>query len=151
MTQSRLLKSARQLFERTEQRHAVALAESERQVRENELKLAELERYRATYMDDFEQRVSQGLSAAQVRIHQGFIARIAQAVSEQRELLARARSHHAEELRKWRAAARRSAAVNRIVDRQEQAAQQRAAKSEQAESDAHAQRLWATKGGRHGH
>jgi len=149
--QSRILKSAQQVLERREQRQAQALADSERQVKENEAKLAELERYRASYLRDFDQRAQGGINAAQARAYQTFIARLAQAVSEQQELLARARTHYAEELRKWRGAARSSAAVNRIVGRQERAVQQRAEKAEQSASDAHAQRLWASKGTRRGH
>jgi len=151
MSAPRILKSAQQLLERQQQRQAQALADSERQVRDNEAKLAELERYRAVYLRDFDHRAQGGMHAGQARAYQTFIARIAQAIKEQQELLARARAHHTEELRKWRSAARRSSALNHVVGRQERSAQQRAEKSEQATSDAHAQRLWASKGTRSGH
>ncbi|HUA88072.1 MAG TPA: flagellar FliJ family protein [Steroidobacteraceae bacterium] len=151
MARSRLLKSARQILERHEQRHAVSLAASERQVREGEAKLAELERYRVGYLRDFDQRAQQGLTAGQALNHQNFIARIVEALNEQREVLARARTHHAEELRKWRSAARRSAALNRIVGRHDLADKQRAEKAEQATADAHAQRTWTDKGNPRGH
>jgi len=150
VTRARLLKGARQLLERQEQRHALALADWERQVRDGEAKLADLERYRAVYLRDFDQRAQEGISARQARTYQTFITRVAQAVSEQQELLARARTQHAEELRKWRGAARRTAALNRIVSRQERAALEHAEKTEQAAADAHAQRLWALKGTRRG-
>lgn len=149
--QSRLLKSAQQLLERQEQRQAQALADSERQVKDHEAKLAELERYRTVYLRDFDHRAQGGMQAGEARAYQTFITRIAQAIQEQQELLARARAHHAEELRKWRGAARRSTALNHIVGRQERTTRQRAEKSEQAASDAHAQRLWASKGTRSGH
>jgi flagellar protein FliJ len=150
VTQSRLIKSAQQVLERNEQRHALALAECERQVRENETKLADLERYRAVYLRDFDQRAHEGMNGAQARTFHTFIARVAQAVSEQQELLSRARDQHAEELRKWRAAARRTAALKRIIQRRERAAQQQAERSDQAAADAHAQRSWAHKGARRG-
>jgi flagellar FliJ protein len=133
-----------------QQRHALALADSERQVRENETKLADLERYRAVYQRDFDQRAHEGMNGAQARTFQVFIARVALAVSEQQELLVRARGQHAEELRKWRAAARRTAALNRIIQRRERAALQQAERSDQAAADAHAQRSWALKGTRRG-
>lgn len=148
---SRLLKNAQQLLEREEQRQAQALADSERQVKDNEAKLGELERYRSVYLRDFDHRAHGGMQAGQARAYQTFIARIAQAIQEQQELLARARTHHAEELRKWRTAARRSSALGHVVGRQERDARQRAEKSEQAASDAHAQRHWASKGTRSGH
>lgn len=150
MTQTRLLKSAQQVLERHEQRHALALAECERQVQENETKLADLERYRAVYLRDFDQRAQEGVNGAQARTYQTFINRVAHAVSEQQQLLARARALHAEELRKWRAAARRTAALNRIIQRRDRTASQHAERSEQAAADAHAQRLWAQKGARRG-
>lgn len=151
MTDSRLLNSAKQLFERNEQRLVLALAESERLVRDNEAKLADLERYRAAYLHDFDQRAGDGMNAGQACTYQMFIARVAQAISEQQVLLERSRVQHAEELRKWRSAARRSAALNRILARRERAAHLHAEKTEQATSDAHAQRAWTLKGARRGH
>ena len=150
MTQSRLLKSAQQVLERHEQRHARALADCERQLREHEAKLADLERYRAVYIHDFDQRAHEGMNGSQARTYQTFIARVALAVSEQQELLTRARSQHADELRKWRHAARRTAALKRIVERREHAALQHAERADQAAADAHAQRNWALKGTRRG-
>jgi len=139
------------VLEGHEQRQTLALAASERLLREAEAKLAELERYRQTYLQDFDQRAQGGMGADQARSYQAFLARLGQALDEQRALLARARTHHAEELRKWRAAARRSAALKRIVQRRDRTEQQRTERSEQAASDAHAQRLWTEKGARRGH
>ena len=87
MTQTRLLKSAQQVLERDEQRHARALADCERQVQDNETKLADLERYRAVYLRDFDQRAHEGVNGAQARTYQTFITRVAHAVSEQQQLL----------------------------------------------------------------
>ncbi len=150
MSSARLLTNAQQVLERHEQRHAQALVECERQVRQNVLKLSELERYLETYLRDFEQHVQAGVDAARARSYQAFIARVTQAIAEQQQLLARARAAHAEELRRWREAARRSAAVDRMVQHREQAAQRQADKAEQAAADTHAQRLWALKGTRRG-
>ena len=119
-------------------------------MRENEAKLADLERYRAVYLRDFDQRAQEGVNGQQARTYQTFITRVAQAVSEQQELLGRSRAQHAEELRKWRSAARRTAVLNRIISQREHAALQQSEKSEQAAADAHAQRLWALKGIRRG-
>ncbi len=51
---------------------------------------------------DFDQRVCQGMTGAQARSYQTFITRVALAVGEQQELLARAHVQHADELRRWR-------------------------------------------------
>ena len=151
MTQLRLLKSAHEFLVRHERRQAQVLAECERQVREGELKLGELERYQGVYQRDFGVRAEVGISAGHARTYQTFIARIAEAVSEQLLLLTRARAQHADELRKWRTAASRCAALNRLLERRELAARRLAEKSAQAESDAHAQRQWVLKGVRRGH
>jgi flagellar protein FliJ len=145
-----MIRSAQQVLERNEQRHALALAECERQVRESEAKLADLERYRAVYLRDFAERAQTGIDGAQARTYQTFIARVAAAVSEQQELLARARGQHTEELRKWRSAARRTAALNRLIERRERAALQQSDRADRSAADAHAQRNWALKGTRRG-
>ena len=150
MTQSRLIKNAQQVLKRHEQRHALALAACERQVRDNETKLAELERYREVYRRDFSVRAQEGMNGSQALTYQNFIARVALAVDEQHALLQRVREQYTDELHKWRSAARRTAALDRIVARGERAALQHAERSEQAVADAHAQRLWTLKGNRRG-
>ena len=150
MAGSRILKNAQQFFDRREQLHAKALAESERHMGESEARLDELERYRTMYLRDFDQRARHGMTADEMRTYQAFLGRLALALEEQQKLVERARAQRAEELRKWRSAARRSVAVNRIVGRRELAERRHAEKSAQATSDAHAQRSWASKGKTHG-
>ena len=151
MTQLRLLKSAHEFLVRHERRQAQVLAECARQVKEGELKLGELERYHAVYQRDFGLRAEVGMTAGHARTYQNFLARIAEAVSEQQQLLTRTRTQHAEELRKWGTAASRCAALNRLLERRERAARHQAERSAQADSDAHAQRHWVLKGARRGH
>jgi flagellar protein FliJ len=151
MPKARWLQGARDACARREQRLALALADCKRQVQEGEAKLAELERYLAVYRREFQERVRVGMNAARVRTYQVFLARLEQAVTEQRELLARARAQESEELLKWRGAARRSAALDRLLERHHQAAQRRITQLEQASSDAHTQRSWVLKGARRGH
>jgi len=151
VTQYRVLKRAQQYFERQERRCALGVAACERQVREGEAKLAELERYRGVYMRDFDLRAREGMNATRARTYQAFLVRIAQAVHEQRELLARASTQHQEELRRWQAAVRRRLALNRILERHELEEDSREEKTQQAAADAHAQRLWILRGVRRGH
>jgi flagellar protein FliJ len=151
MAKSRWLESARDACARREQQLALAVAECKRQVQEGASKLTELERYHAVYRRDFQQRVQVGMSAERVRTFQVFLGRLELAITEQREVLARSRAQESEELRKWRGAARRSAALERLIERHRQAAQRRSLQVEQATSDAHAQRAWVLKGTRRGH
>jgi flagellar protein FliJ len=151
MLKPRWLERARDACARREQRLALALAECRRQLREGEAKLSELEQYRSQYRRDFDQRATAGISAERARGFQTFLVRLDQALSEQRELLTHARAQEAEELRKWRGAARRNEALERLLERRRAAARRQETRVEQAASDAHAQRLWAIKGARRGH
>jgi flagellar FliJ protein len=151
MTELRLLRSAHEFLVRQERRQAQVLAGCEREVRQAELKLGELERYHAVYQRDFGVRAEVGMNAGHARTYQTFIARIAEAVAEQQLVLERTRAQHAEELRRWSSAASRCAALNRLLERRQLAAKQLTEKSAQAESDAHAQRQWILKGARRGH
>jgi flagellar protein FliJ len=151
VTQYRVLQRAQQFFQRQERRCALGVAACERQMREGEEKLAELERYRLVYMRDFDLRAREGMNANRARTYQAFLVRIAQAVEEQRALLGRATAQHQEELRRWQAAVRRRVALDRIVQRHELEEHSRAEKTQQAAADAHAQRLWILRGARRGH
>lgn len=150
MPSSRRLEIARQVLERNERRHAHALAQTERQVRDSEAKLAELESFRTDYLRDFSRRAGAGIAAGSARSYQAFLASVEAALREQKEIVARARASCAEELRKWRAAARRSAALDRIEQRQRSSERQRAERGEQSAADEQAQRGWAMRASRHG-
>jgi flagellar protein FliJ len=151
MARSRWLEKARDACAQREQRLALVLADCRRQLQDGEAKLSELQHYRMVYQRDFNQRVEAGVSAERARTYQAFLARLDLALSEQREHLTQLRTQEAEELRKWRGGARRNEALERLLERQRQAAQRRNTQVEQAASDAHAQRAWAMKGARRGH
>ncbi len=151
MSRDRQLKTAKDVLERTERRHAQALAASERRVRESEAKLAELEGYRADYLRDFAGRAATGITAGSARNFQGFITRVEEALREQAQVVARVRAERAEELRKWRLAAQRSSAVGRVIDNHQLQERRRAERREQASADEHAQSRWAAKGTRRDH
>jgi flagellar FliJ protein len=143
MPRSRQLKTAQRLFGDDERRKAQTLADSERQVNESEAKLAELKSYRADYVRDFANRAGGGMSAASARGYQTFIARLDEALREQTELVTRAHAQRAEQLTKWRGAARRSAAVERVVQSTRTEEQRLVERREQVDSDERAQRRWA--------
>jgi flagellar FliJ protein len=143
MPRSRQLKTAQRLFGDDERRKAQTLADSERQVNESEAKLAELKTYRADYLRDFANRAGGGMSAASARGYQTFIARLDEALREQTELVTRAHAQRAEQLSKWRGAARRSAAVERVVQRTHTEEQRVVERREQVDTDERAQRRWA--------
>jgi flagellar protein FliJ len=132
-----------------EKRKAQTLAHSERTVQESEAKLAELDGYREAYLRDFASRAGGGMSAVRARDYQAFLARLDEALREQNEVVSRARAQRAELLAKWRGAARRSATVDRALQRNLSEEQRRLERREQHESDERAQGRWST-GGRRG-
>jgi len=141
---SRQLKTARDVLEREERHKAQSLALCERQLRESEAKLAELQAYLADYLRDFSKRAGRGISAASARGYQSFLTRLEVALREQTELVNRARAQRAEQLTKWRGAARRSAAVERVAQRYRSEEQGRVERREQSEADERAQRSWTS-------
>jgi flagellar FliJ protein len=140
---SRQLKTAQQVLGHEERRKAQTLAVSERALHESEAKLAELKTYRADYVRDFASRAGGGMNAASARSYQAFIARLDEALREQTEIVTRARAQRAEQLNKWRGAARRSAAVDQVVQRSRSEEQRVLERREQHDLDERAQHRWA--------
>jgi flagellar FliJ protein len=133
-----------------EKRKAQTLAHSERAVNESEAKLAELDGYREAYLRDFANRAGGGMSAVRARDYQAFLARLDEALREQTEVVSKARAQRTELLAKWRGAARRSATVDRALQRGLGEEQRRLERREQGESDDRAQSRWTSGGGRRG-
>ena len=150
MPRIRQLKTAHGVLETDERRKAQTLANSERAVNEGEAKLAELDGYREAYLRDFAARAVGGISAARARDYQAFLARLDEALREQTEVVARARAQRADLLAKWRGAARRTAAVDRALQRGLTEERHRLERREQGEADERAQGRWSAGGNRRG-
>ena len=142
MPRARQLKTAQRLFDDDERRNAETLALAERQLRESETKLAELTSYQADYLRDFAKRAGGGMNAASARDYQTFIARLDEALRQQNELVAQARAQQAEQLGKWRGAARRSMAVDRAVERHATEERRTVERREQRDTDERAHSAW---------
>jgi len=144
----RQLQTAHGVLESDERRKAQTLANSERQVKESEAKLAELGSYRDAYLRDFASRAGGGMTAARARDYQAFLARLDEALREQSEVVSRARAQRAELLVKWRGAAQHTAAVDRALQRGRTEEQRRSERREQTDADERAQRRWSSGDGR---
>ena len=143
------MKTAHGVLETDERRKAQTLAASERAVHESEAKLAELGGYRDAYIRDFAKRAGGGMTAARARDYQAFLARLDEALREQTEIVTRARAARAELLATWRGAARRSAAVDRALQRGLSEQRRRLERREQGDADERAQGR-ASSGGHRG-
>ena len=150
MPRIRQLKTAHGVLESDERRKAQTLAASERAVHESEAKLAELCGYRDAYLRDFAARAGGGISAARARDYQVFLARLDEALREQTEIVARAKTQRTDLLAKWRGAARRTAAVDRALQRNLTEERHRLERREQGDADERAQGRWSSGGHRRG-
>jgi len=134
------MQTVERVVSEVERKRAEALAISERRVAECETKLAELEGYQKTYADQFQQRVGAGDGAASLRDFQVFMARLADAVKQQAQIVSKARADRDAERLKWQHAAQRSEAVGTLVERWKGEEQRALDRREQSESDERAQR-----------
>jgi flagellar protein FliJ len=123
-----------------ERKRAETLAASERRVSEGETKLAELESYQRTYADQFHESAGAGIGAAKLRDFQTFMARLADAVKQQTQIVLKAKADRDAELKTWQSAAQRAAAVGGLVKRWQTEERRVDDRREQSESDERSQR-----------
>src|SRR5581483_6034106 len=140
MKRSQRMVMVQRVVDDQERRRAEALAASERNVTENEAKLAELEAYQATYLRDFSSRAGTGMNAASARDYQAFLARLGEALRQQALAVVRAKAQRDSELRNWQGAAQRADAVGHMVKRWNAEEQRELERIEQKETDEFSQR-----------
>ncbi|MCC7464332.1 MAG: flagellar export protein FliJ [Gammaproteobacteria bacterium] len=103
-------------------------------------RLAELERYREEYQQSFRARARSGLPARGLREFQVFIARLDEAIAQQRTLRQQLHAEHAREHSQWQHAAVRSSAVGKVIERARSEERQVEDRRAQRELDERAQR-----------
>jgi flagellar protein FliJ len=134
------MKTVQRAIEDDERRRAEKLAASERRVTECETKLAELENYQTSYAQQFSARAGAGIGGAGLRDFQTFLARLAEAVKQQGQVVQRARVERDSERQRWQGAASRAKAVGGVVKRWQAEDQRESDRREQNESDERSQR-----------
>lgn len=132
-----------------EKKRAEALGASERRVSESETKLAELENYQRSYAAQFQANTGATVGAAKLRDFQAFMARLAEAVKQQTQIVHKAKADRDAELKMWQHAAQRAEAVGGLVKRWQTEEQRQDDRREQNESDERSQR--ASTHGTRGH
>jgi flagellar FliJ protein len=140
MKRSQRMQTVEKVVSDVERKRAQALAASERRVSESETKLTELESYQKNYADQFNVRAGAGIGAAGLRDFQTFMARLADAVKQQTQIVLKAREDRDAELQTWRSAAQRSEAVGGLVKRWQTEERLEDDRREQRDSDERAQR-----------
>ena len=116
MSSKQRLKLVQRVTDEKERQHAKRVAQSCTRVEQCEAKLKELQGYHAGYQRDFGARVASGIGGAGIREFQAFLAKIAEAVRQQEELLRKARSESESERTGWQGAAQRSQIMDKVVE-----------------------------------
>src|SRR5690349_19143622 len=114
---SERLDIVQQAASRTERERAERVALAEKHLVEMQQKLAALEKYRSEYEAGFAAKAGAGFGAANVRDFQTFLARLGEALNQQRELVAGARRALDAERNHWREAAQRTHVVETLVEK----------------------------------
>jgi flagellar FliJ protein len=117
MTRSERMGVVQQATSHAEREQADRVALAERHVVEMEEKLAALERYRKEYEVGFAARAGAGFGAAAIRDFQMFLARLGDALEQQRLVVEKARAAHQAAILVWREAAKRAHVVDTLAER----------------------------------
>jgi len=135
MTRSERLGVVQNATSHTEREHAERVALAERHVVEMEQKLAALENYRKEYEDGFAARAGAGLGVAAIRDFQAFLARLGEALEQQRQAVETARASHQAAITLWREAAKRAHVVDTLHERWQTEESREESRRDQRDSD----------------
>jgi flagellar protein FliJ len=145
MKRSERLDVVQQAAARTERERAERVGAAERHLAEMQQKLAALEKYRSEYEAGFATRAGGGVDVVGMRDFQTFLARLGEALSQQRELVALARKALEAERSNWREAAQRQHVVDTLADRWQGEETRAANRRDQNESDELSRQIAAAK------
>ncbi len=116
MRPAQRLQLVQRVTDEKKRQHARRLAQTRARVAECEAKLKELQGYHASYAREFDQRVASGIAGSGIREFQAFLAKLAEAVRQQDELLRKARSESESARTTWQGAAQRSQIMDKVVE-----------------------------------
>jgi flagellar FliJ protein len=140
MKRSERMQTVERVVSDAEKKRAEALATSERKLVDCEARLTELETYQKSYAAEFNTRAGAGIGAMGLRDYQTFMARLAEAVKQQTQIVIRARFDRDAEIKTWQSAAQRAEVVGGLVKRWQSDERREDDRTEQRESDERAQR-----------
>ena len=132
-----------QMAEREEQEAARALARSQEQLRQGEVKLGELQRYRHDYQQQWLQQGSQGVSGQWLMNYQRFLSQLEVAIGQQRSSVDWHRNNLENARQLWQQRYARVEGLRKLVQRYLDEARALQDKREQKLLDELSQRLAA--------
>jgi len=145
MKRSERLDVVQQVAARTERERAERVGAAERHLVEMQQKLTALEKYRGEYENGFATRAGAGADVIGMRDFQTFLARLGEAMAQQRELVAQAQKALDAERSHWREAAQRAHVVETLAERWHSEESRAADRRDQNESDELSQQRATTK------
>jgi flagellar FliJ protein len=145
MKRSERLDVVQQAAARTERERAERVGAAERHLAEMQQKLAALEKYRGEYETGFATRAGGGVDVIGMRDFQTFLARLGEALTQQREIVAQARDALEAVRSHWREAAQRQHVVETLAERWQGEETRAANRRDQNESDELSRQLTAAK------
>jgi len=145
MKRSERLDVVQQAAARTERERAERVGAAERHLAEMQQKLTALEKYRGEYEAGFATRAGGGVDVIGMRDFQTFLARLGEALTQQREIVAQARKALDAERTHWREAAQRQHVVETLAERWQGEETRAANRRDQNESDELSRQLAAAK------
>ena len=140
MSPTKRLQLVQRVTDDKQRQHARRLAQSRARVSQCEAKLQELRGYQASYVRDFDQRAASGIAGAGIREFQAFLAKLAEAVQQQEDLLRKAQTESESERSSWQGAAQRSQIIDKVVERHAAGETKARDQRDQRESDDRGQR-----------
>lgn len=140
MAPSDRFKPIHQIASQKERKAAVELGESIKQRDSAQLRLAELERYHQEYLERFANAARNGLNSNQIVEYQVFIAKLEDAIAEQRRIVQRVEQDCQQTRQQWQGRYTRAKAMENAIDRMRLAERRQDDRREQAESDDLSQR-----------
>lgn len=135
MKRSDSLDVVQQATARAERQRAEKVGVAERHLVEMQQKLTALERYRSEYEAGFASRAGTGVDVIGMRDFQTFLARLGEALTQQRELVVMARTALEAERTHWREAAQRAHVVETLSERWQGEENRAETRRDQQESD----------------
>jgi flagellar protein FliJ len=135
MKRSERLDVVQQATARTERERAERVGAAERHLVEMQQKLVALERYRSEYEAGFAARAGGGVDVVGMRDFQTFLARLGEALAQQRELVTLAQRALEAERSHWREAAQRAHVVETLAERWQSEEMRAEDRRDQQESD----------------
>ena len=145
MKRSERLDIVQQATSRTERERAEKVGAAERHLVEMQQKLAALEKYRGEYENGFANSAGAGADVIRMRDFQTFLARLGEALAQQRELVALAQNALDAERSNWREAAQRAHVVETLAERWQSEETRAESRRDQMESDELSQQLARSK------